>query len=539
MAVVETIRIEGETSGIENKIQKLNNQVEGLVDSIEDVGSESKKSFDKMDKESKETNKTLKKTNTTLKGFIKNIKGAALAAGALAIAKGVFSSMQFAVDAVNIAMLDLTLNMNNLKRLVTGEINFEQFLKVAETSGQTAIEIINLEKESLRAEVRRQEIQLKAQALIEKERQIRDDITQSMDVRIAANKNIAQLTKDQIKDEKEQIELQIIAAKKRFENDARIENEIALRQKKLQLSELEERTTSVESERLANRNSLLSEQNSLMTQQNANDAESIELSGQKLRRYAAVDQGVILFQNREKKSLVERLEQERKFYADSIQEQLIFIQNRLAAMISGGETNTGEYEELLKRRFSLEQEYNQKSLDLDREIFNAKIDNIAGGFDLASQGAKAFADLSQALGENDEANAEKTFKRTKALQLAGAIANTAAAVTAQLAVPQDAATGINFVKAGIALTTGLAQIATIKSTKFEAQQPFTRSSAGSNITAPASPAQFNIVGQSGTNQLLEGIAGTFNKPVRAYVVAGEVLSGSQLDRQRLRTATFP
>ena len=56
MAVVETIRIEGETSGIENKIQKLNNQVEGLVDSIEDVGTESKKSFDKMDKESKETN---------------------------------------------------------------------------------------------------------------------------------------------------------------------------------------------------------------------------------------------------------------------------------------------------------------------------------------------------------------------------------------------------------------------------------------------------------------------------------------------------
>ena len=539
MAVVETIRIEGETSGIENKIQKLNNQVEGLVDSIEDVGTESKKSFDKMDKESKETNKTLKKTNTTLKGFIKNIKGAALAAGALAIAKGVFSSMQFAVDAVNIAMLDLTLNMNNLKRLVTGEINFEQFLKVAETSGQTAIEIINLEKESLRAEVRRQEIQLKAQALIEKERQIRDDITQSMDVRIAANKNIAQLTKDQIEDEKKQIELQIVAAQERFKADARIENEIALRQKKLQLSELEERTTSVESERLANQNSLRSEQNSLMTQQNANDAESIELSGQKLRRYAAVDQGVVLFRNREKKSLVERLKQEKKFYADSIQEQLIFIQNRLAAMISGGETNTGEYEELLKRRFNLEQEYNQKSLDQDRDIFNAKIDNITGGFDLAGQSATAFANLSEALSANDEANAEKSFQRTKALQLAAAIANTASAVTAQLAVPQDAATGINFVKAGIALTTGLAQIATIKSTKFEAQQPFTRSSAGSNITAPASPAQFNIVGQSGTNQLLEGIAGTFDRPVRAYVVAGEVLSGSQLDRQRLRTATFP
>jgi hypothetical protein len=539
MAVVETIRIEGETSGIENKIQKINNQVEQLVDSVEDVGTESKKSFDKMDKESKETNKTLKKTNTTLKSFIKNIKATVGLAAGLAIVKGIFSSMQFAVDAVNIAMLDLTLNMNNLKRLVTGEISFEEFLKVAETSGRVSMEIIELEKEALRAEVKRQEIQLKSQALIEKERQIRDDITQSMDVRIAANKNIAQLTKDQIEDEKKQIELQIVAAQERFKADARIENEIALRQKKLQLSELEERTTSVESERLANQNSLRSEQNALMTQQNANDAEAIELSGRKLRRYVAVDQAVMLINIREKKSLVERLIQEKEYYADSIQEQLIFIQNRLAAMLLAGETNTGEYEELLKRRFNLEQEYNQKSLDQDRDIFNARIDNIAGGFDLASQGAKAFADLSQALGENDEANAEKSFQRTKKLQLAAAIANTASAVTAQLANVPDVAGGINFVKAGIALTTGLAQIATIQNTKFEAPSTLSRPSAGSNVTAPSAPAQFNIVGQSGTNQLLEGIAGTFDRPVRAYVVAGEVLSGSQLDRQRLRTATFP
>lgn len=61
MAVVETIKIEGDTSGIENKIQKLNKTIEGLVDTVEDVGTESKKSFDKMDKESAETTKAVKK----------------------------------------------------------------------------------------------------------------------------------------------------------------------------------------------------------------------------------------------------------------------------------------------------------------------------------------------------------------------------------------------------------------------------------------------------------------------------------------------
>ena len=219
---------------------------------------------------------------------------------------------------------------------------------------------------------------------------------------------------------------------------------------------------------------------------------------------------------------------------------------RLAELKGLRQTETAEFEAVLSQRQLLEAEFNRESVNQaiaiseeKRNLYNLEIDNIASGFDLASQSATAFADLSQALGENDEANAEKTFQRTKKFQLAAAIANTASAVTAQLAVPQDALTGANFVKAGIALTTGLAQIATIKNTKFEAPDSLSRPSAGTNITAPSQAAQFNIVGQSGTNQLLEGIAGTFDRPVRAYVVAGEVLSGSQLDRQRLRTATFP
>ena len=56
-------------------------------------------------------------------------------------------------------------------------------------------------------------------------------------------------------------------------------------------------------------------------------------------------------------------------------------------------------------------------------------------------------------------------------------------------------------------------------------------------TAPAAP-QFNIVGQSGTNQLAEGIGGQFDRPIRAYVVGGDVTTSQQLQRQRVRTATF-
>jgi hypothetical protein len=60
----------------------------------------------------------------------------------------------------------------------------------------------------------------------------------------------------------------------------------------------------------------------------------------------------------------------------------------------------------------------------------------------------------------------------------------------------------------------------------------------STPTAPSQPPQFNIVGQGGVNQLAQSIGGQFSQPIRAYVVGGDVTTSQQLQRQRVRTATF-
>ena len=54
----------------------------------------------------------------------------------------------------------------------------------------------------------------------------------------------------------------------------------------------------------------------------------------------------------------------------------------------------------------------------------------------------------------------------------------------------------------------------------------------------ATPPQFNIVGQSGTNQLAQTIAGQQNKPIEAFVVSSAVTTSQALDRNRVKTATF-
>jgi len=57
-------------------------------------------------------------------------------------------------------------------------------------------------------------------------------------------------------------------------------------------------------------------------------------------------------------------------------------------------------------------------------------------------------------------------------------------------------------------------------------------------TAASQAPQFNVVGQGSINQLAQSIGGQFQQPIRAYVVGQDVTTAQQLQRQRVRTATF-
>ena len=85
---------------------------------------------------------------------------------------------------------------------------------------------------------------------------------------------------------------------------------------------------------------------------------------------------------------------------------------------------------------------------------------------------------------------------------------------------------------------GIANLKKVSSTQVPTSA---NAAAPTTITAPTAvsqPPQFNVVGQGGVNQLAQSIGGQFNQPVRAYVVGGDVTTSQQLQRQRVRTATF-
>lgn len=190
-----------------------------------------------------------------------------------------------------------------------------------------------------------------------------------------------------------------------------------------------------------------------------------------------------------------------------------------------------ELEIELKKKLEAElNDIDKKSKD-EQAVRDKKLNAQKVG--MASDGFGALADLVSSFEAKDKESAKRQFKVNKALQMGQTIASTASGIMQQLAVPQDALTGLNFVKAGIVATTGVASLAKIASSKFDggggsSDAPEIASGGGSQ--AP----NFNVVGNSGINQ----IAQLQTEPTRAYVVSGEVTSQQALDRNREVNATL-
>ena len=165
----------------------------------------------------------------------------------------------------------------------------------------------------------------------------------------------------------------------------------------------------------------------------------------------------------------------------------------------------------------VKEDADKKKTEDDKKVADAKIQ-------IEKQALGAITGLVDAFGGKNEKSAKKAFQINKLLGIAEAVVNTSRAITAQLAVPQDALTGANFVKAGIAAATGIAQIAKIKSTTFESGgSPDPSISGGGGGATPQIPQQpqvdFGFL-QQGENQ----------NTVQAYVLEQNVSSSQQANQ---------
>ena len=232
-------------------------------------------------------------------------------------------------------------------------------------------------------------------------------------------------------------------------------------------------------------------------------------------------------------NLFKQLELEEEFNKKRYEQELQLLTEKKSLYKEGTQAYADAEAEiylLMANRTSQEKLEAKKRRELEQQVQQSKIQ-------MTGDAIGALNDLAQAFLSGNEEQAKKAFKINKALGISQAVVNTAQAVTAALTAggnPVKLATGAQFVEAGIAAAAGAAQIATIAR-----QQSNGGGSVDTNIqtpTAPSTSPQFNIVGASGQNAILESLQAN---PMRAYVVGSDVTSQQELDRNRINQVSFP
>jgi hypothetical protein len=180
---------------------------------------------------------------------------------------------------------------------------------------------------------------------------------------------------------------------------------------------------------------------------------------------------------------------------------------------------------------------------IEVNLFQTRQANINKWAKLTMDGLGALRDLNDAFAKKDEASQRKAFERNKKYSIAQALISTFLAVNGALTAggnPAKLATGAQFVEAGIALATGLAQVAKISKTTFQggSQSPSGGGGGGAgNIPAPSAMA--TTTPTIGSTQLqLDAQGNLQQQSVRTYVLETDI-SDKQKRSQRLqRTATL-
>ena len=205
-----------------------------------------------------------------------------------------------------------------------------------------------------------------------------------------------------------------------------------------------------------------------------------------------------------------------------------------------------------EKKLEIKNKEHEKELKRIEKERVAKLDAINADSDTAKKAGAAIQSLGNVVfdhkmknlekgSKEEEEMARKQFNFNKGMQLGLAIIDTAKAVTSSLAqapvaigpIPNPA----GIASLAFAAISGAATIASIASQQFEggsSSPPSTPSPTGIGSQAP----DFNVVGQSGVNQVATALGENNDTPVKAYVVSGDVTTAQALDNNIIDTATF-
>jgi hypothetical protein len=244
---------------------------------------------------------------------------------------------------------------------------------------------------------------------------------------------------------------------------------------------------------------------------------------------------------KQKKILEEQLEFEDQERKKSIEADRVYIQG----VIDSDKIKNDKKLELAKEYYLQgiisETEYNNTVNKLNEESFKKRQDNINKWGKLTLDSLTALTELNNAFAKKDEASQRKAFERNKKFSIAQALISTFLAVNGALTAggnPVKLATGAQFVEAGIALTTGLAQVAKISKTQFQGGSG-SEGGGGGVGSVPQPSAMATTTPTIGSTQLqLDAQGNLKQQAVRTYVLETDISDKQKRSKRLSQTATL-
>lgn len=446
------------------------------------------------------------------KGAIDEVKNAG--SEFVDVLTGVDNSVEKAKEVISEGVTALTEYTKSTVKQATANVELKKTAELAAVANQGLIEKYDL--------------------LAESQRQIRDDERKSIDERIAANNELGLILEKQQAAMLENAQISLRAARAELKKDKdnveakkavmEAENELAAVRAQVAGFRSEQQTNEAALEREAQEliKSRLESENNLSIERKRFDAEQIKDEKERLLALQKIDA-------EEAEIGRTRLNNEIELYKEGTQAKV------------DAEIALAEFEEqIYQQKVNRSNELTALELSNEEQTKKTRQENL-DAFEQAAQTTMnaliAINELTQAFAKEDEASQKKAFQVNKAIGIANAIINTSVGVSKALA---SSAPPLNFINAAIVTASGVAAVKNIQKTQFNSSSFDTTSpstsTGGGAATSPTQPPSFNVVGQSGFNQ----VAGALGQqqPVQAFVVSGDVTTAQQLQNNTITQATF-
>ena len=430
----------------------------------------------------------------------------------------------------------------------------ESVVDYAKATVEAATANVDLKKQAELAAVANQGLIEKYDLQAESLRQIRDDERLSIEDRKKANNDLLLVLDQQEKSMLKNAQIALRAAQAQLKKDTEnIEFKKAVMEAENELAAVRAQVAGFRSEQQANdlalskeelemSNSKLEAENNLSIERKRFNAEQIEDNLARLQKQKEIDaeekeiqttrlQGIIDTANAGTQAKIDAEIALAEFLEQSRQQDLTRLKE------------IGEAKAVISKQITDDELANdEKQKQSDKDKAQQKIDNQSAILDATNSALSSIGQIADAFAGDDEERAKKAFNINKGLGIAQAIISTSQGIMNAYTNPVDVASGVAFAKSIAIGLAGAAQIATIATTQFQpsgggASGVTTPSvSTGEAVTSPSQAPSFNVVGQSGFNQ----VAGALGQqqPVQAYVVAGNVTTAQQLQNNTITQATF-